>query len=509
MRKRTTGERVCTFIEKYIIVPEGPLVGQLMKLEPFQEVFILALFDGDMLARFAMLSVGRKAGKTALIAALLLAFMFMEGLTARNSRINSAALSREQAALVFNYMQKSIAMSTMLSTLSRVTSSGKRIVALNTGIEYHALAAEAGRAMGLSPAVLVGDEWGQILGPSHPFIDALMTAQGAHEHPLAIIISTQAPSDADFLSILIDDAIRNPQPDVVCHLYMAPVGCALDDPVAWHAACPAIGVFRSRADVERQAFQAKRLPTKEAAFRSLILNQRIALERLWLAPTVWKENNGVPDPEIFREKGVHIGLDLSQKMDLTVACMAQTDDDGNIHVQPFAFTPLQGLRDRSLISRVPYEQWVNDGVLIAVPGKLIDYDWVCAYLRLHIEQTGILVHSIQFDRWRIAELKAAADREGFAQGAAWQEVGQGFKDMAPRVDALEGALLQGRIRHGLHPVLNLGAASAIVVASPAGDRKLDKSKATQKIDGLVAMLMAVYPLIARIDPEFSVEMLVV
>src|SRR5262245_23843393 len=182
------------------------MVGEAMQLLAFQEAFILALFDGEHRARKAILSVGRKSGKTALVSSLLLAFMFMEALTSRNSRINSAALSREQAALVYNYMAKSIQLSRRLTTFSKITASGRRIIALNTGIEYHALAAEAGRAMGLSPAVVVGDEWGQVVGPTHPFIDALLTSQGAHETPLAIVISTQAPSDADWLSLQIDDA---------------------------------------------------------------------------------------------------------------------------------------------------------------------------------------------------------------------------------------------------------------------------------------------------------------
>jgi phage terminase large subunit-like protein len=238
--KLTQGERVCKFVETYVLVPEGPRVGKPMVLLPFQEAFILALFDGEERARKAILSVGRKSGKTALVSSLMLAFMFMQGLISRNSRVNSAALSREQASLVFNYMSKSIQLSERLSTESKITASGKRIVALNTGIEFSALAAEAGKAMGLSPAVLVGDEWGQVVGPTHPFIDALLTSQGAHESPLAIVISTQAPSDADGL-VTLDDAIRNPAPDVVSPLRRGP-GARARRPEGWAQACPARGV---------------------------------------------------------------------------------------------------------------------------------------------------------------------------------------------------------------------------------------------------------------------------
>jgi phage terminase large subunit-like protein len=487
----TQGERVCRFIETQIPVPEGPLVGRAMALLPFQEAFILALFDGPERARKAILSVGRKSGKTALVSALLLAFMFMKALTSRNSRINSAALSREQASLVFNYMAKSIQLSERLTALSNITASGKRIVALKTGVEYHALAAEAGKAMGLSPAVVVGDEWGQVVGPTHPFIDALLTSQGAHDSPLQIVISTQAPSDADWLSLQIDDAIRNPSPEVVCHLYAADDGCAVDDPRQWAKACPALGAFRSRQDVELQAQQARRIPVLEASFRNLLLNQRVALESLWLAPAVWKQCSELPEPAIFRDgRTVSAGLDLSQRNDLTACVLAAQDDQGSVHLLPFVFTPERGIAERELRDRAPYQAWVSSGHLIAVPGATIDYDFLFQWLRIRLDDMGIRVDVCAFDRWRIVEAKSAAERNGFVVNI-WSEVGQGFQSMSPRVEHFESLLLQSRIRHGAHPLLNMAAANAIAVKDAAGNRKLDKAKSTQRIDPLVAAVMAV------------------
>lgn len=487
--KLTQGERVCRFIETQIPVPEGPRVGRAMRLLPFQEAFILALFDGPERARKAILSVGRKSGKTALVSSLMLAFMFMEGLCARNSRINSAALSREQAALVYNYMAKSIMLSARLAAFSKITASGKRIIALNTGIEYHALAAEAGKAMGLSPAVVVGDEWGQVVGPTHPFIDAILTSQGAHEAPLAIVISTQAPSDADWLSLQIDDAIRNPAADVVCHLYAAPADCPVDSPKAWAQACPALGEFRSRKDVELLALQAARLPVAEASFRNLILNQRVALESLWLAPQIWKLNGAAPDLEIFRDgRTVAAGLDLSQRNDLTACVLAAKDDSGAVHLLPYVFTPLQGIHERELRDRVPYSAWVTSGHLVAVPGATLDYEWLFQWLRVRLDDLKIRVDVCAFDRWRINEAKGAAERAGFVVGI-WQEVGQGFQSMTPRVEHFESLLLQSRIRHGAHPLLNMAASCAIAIKDAAGNRKLDKSRSTQRIDPIVAALM--------------------
>lgn len=508
--KMTTGEKVCAFIEKHVVVPEGDLVGTHMKLLEFQEVFIQSIFDGDVRARKAILSVGRKAGKTTVISCLMLAFMFMKDLINKNSRVNSAALSKDQAGLVFNYMKKSLEQSETLAGLYKIIPSGKRIISLTTGVEFQSLAAEGSKAMGLSPAVLVGDEWGQIVGTSgiqYNFAQAMLTSQGAHSQPLAIIISTQSASDADFLSTEIDDATRSPSQDVVCHLYTADKELAINDPLAWEQACPAIGSFRSTEDVKMQAEQALRLPTAQASFENLILNRRISLSGLWLAPAVYKACGGDIDLDVFRDGTTSIGLDLSLRTDLTAAVLAARDDYGVVHLLPFVFTPEQGLKDRALRDKAPYEAWVRDGQLITVPGTTLDYDWLSEWLKLKLEELRISVDVLAFDRWRIKEFQSSAARCGFAQETSWQEVGQGYQSMSPRIEHFETLLLQGKIRHGNHPLLAMAAANAVAVSDPAGNRKLAKDRSTLRIDPIVAAVMAVGVFMEQ-DQPFDVEALI-
>lgn len=488
----SSGERVCAFIEKYLMVPEGPKVGQPIRLEPFQEVFILATFDGTVRARTAILSIGRKGGKTALCACLMGAFMFMDGLAPRMSRINSGALSREQAALVYNYLSKSIQLSPVLSELAKITPSGKRIDALNTGISYHALAAEAGTAMGLSPVVVALDELGQVVGPSHPFADAMLTSQGAHDEPLAIIISTQAAADSDWLSIQIDDAMRNPSDAVVCHVYEAEKDCALDDEKQWQMACPALGVFRSIEDMRTQAEQAARLPAVENRFRNLILNQRIALEAAFLAPGPFKACGAPINMEVFRNNPVAIGLDLSSRNDLTAAVLAAKDDEGVVHLLPFVFCPVEGIRERALRDRAPYELWVQQGYLVPLGGKTMDYHQICAYLRDEMNDLGIVPNTIVFDRWGITHFKKAAEETGFASFANWTECGQGYRDFSPRCKAFESLILNQHIKHGMHPLLVMAFSHAIADMDAAGNVKLAKNKSSQRIDPAVAAVMAAF-----------------
>ena len=210
---------------------------------------------------------------------------------------------------------------------------------------------------------------------------------------------------------------------------------------------------------------------------------------------MWRSGAGAVDPRIFRDgRPVHLGLDLSMRTDLTAAVAAALDDGGNVQLLPFCYTPLTRLEERARRDRAPYDVWVKQGHLIPVPGSTIDYDWVCEHLRTMCVLRGIRIASVEFDRWRIDVLKAAAERTRFAQlVGVWHEVGQGFKDISPRFEAFESALLAGHVRHGGHPLLTMGAANAIAVTDPAGSRKLDKSRSTQRIDPLVAAIMAAFP----------------
>ena len=130
--------------------------------------------------------------------------------------------------------------------------------------------------------------------------------------------------------------------------------------------------------------------------------------------------------------------------------------------------------------------------MFAIGGSSMDYEHIATYLRDTLDDLDIKPTSIEFDRWRIDIFKKEADVVQFAPWAEWNSVGQGFKDFAPRVEAFESLLLENRIRHGNHPLLNLAASNAIAVSDPAGARKVDKSKSTQRIDPLIAAIMATF-----------------
>ena len=515
----TDGEQVCHFIESMLHVPEGELAGKPVHLLLFQQVFIQAIFDAPTgRARKAFLSVGRKAGKTTVSAMIMLALMFMafkrkdgskEPLLKPMSRINSAALARDQAALLWTYMSKSLALSPKFSGLYRTVPSGKKIVNLKTGAEYQALAFEAGTLMGLSPAALVGDEWGQITPPSHPGIDALLSASGAHANPLHIVISTQAAEDSSWLSVQMDDCTANSSDDVVCHLYTADKELELDDPVAWQQACPAIGEFRSEEDVKQQAAVAKRLATATASFENLILNRRVALTNALLSPEVVKSNNKPVDESIFTDgRPVACGIDLGSVSDLSALVLAAQDDDEDIHLKVYCFTPIDTARDRELRDKYPIAAWLKSGDLVGVPGKVTDFDWVAQWMAKEMSDKGITISHVAADRWRLAQLKSGAERFGFATEAIWKEVGTGFKDQSPRIEHLLSMFLRGKIHHGFAPTFMMGCATAVAVRDASNNVKIDKSRYHgPKIDALAASIMAVGEFIVQ-EATFDVEALI-
>jgi phage terminase large subunit-like protein len=469
------------FIERHCRIPEGDMVGQRVALADYQEDFYYAVYDNKVHTRTAILSMARKNAKTATIAFTVI--VHVAGPEAKlNSRISSGAQSRKQAAEVYNYAAKCVALSDTLRSIIKPVPSSKKLIGLLMNVEYEALAAEGATAHGGSPIVAILDEVGQVKGPSDPFIDAIVTSQGAYEKPLLIVISTQAPTDADLLSIMIDDAERSGDPSIVCHLYTAPEECELDDESAWAAANPAMGLFRSKADIADKAEKAKRMPSSEGAFRVLFLNQRVNMVAAFVSASVWKAGNGEPGE---LDGVVYGGLDLSATTDLTALVLTCRSGD-LVSVRPYFWMPLESVAEASRRDKAPYDVWVRDGLLRTTPGRVIDYDYVARDIGDIC--SGLSIAKIGFDRWRMDRMQMALDRQGVA--LPLEPFGQGYMSMSPALDALEADLLKECVRHGGHPVLAMCAANAVAVSDPAGNRKLDKHKATGRIDGLVALAMA-------------------
>jgi phage terminase large subunit-like protein len=480
----TRGEKVCAFMEKYLIVPEGDLMGQPLKLMPFQRDWLLAVFDNPHGTHTAILSIGRKNGKTALIAGVLLAFIAGPE-AVENSQIVSGAMSLEQAALVFDLACQMINLSPELSARIKIFPSGRKLLGISKNVRYKALSADAKTKHGLSPLVIVLDELGQVRGPSDPFVSTLQTAQGAYENAMQLIISTQAPTDVDMLSQMIDAQRDVPDPHIVCHVYEAPPDAALGDEDGWRAANPALGVFRSITDMRKLCAKAKATPSFEPEFRNLNLNTRTEATAPFVSRSIWEANGA--EPTRRKRPRVFGGLDLASTHDLTALVLVDADDGS---VYPWFWLPEHGLAEKADKDKVPWVVWRDQGFLLTTPGKAVQYRYVAQHLcRIFAEFD---VELIGFDRYHMQQLRPWLDEAGMPQSQidAFVEFGQGTKSMTPALRELEVRLLEGQLKHGNHTVLSMCAANAKVIGD-SDARKFDKRTARGRIDGMVALAMAI------------------
>lgn len=450
---------------------------------------------GRRLVRRAILSIARKNGKSALIAALALVHLIgPEAIP--NGEIYSAANDRAQAAQVFKMAAQMVRADPELSALLRIVDSTKTIACYSNGSAYQAISAEAGTKHGLNPSMVIFDELAQ--AKSRELYDVLDTAMGARAEPLFVSISTQSNDPEHIFSKLIDDGLNANDPTTVCHLYAVPEECEnVFDPKVWKLANPALGDFRDLADFKALASRAQRMPAEEPKFRNLYLNQRVAPVSSLISRKEWTACEG--DATIADGEDVYLGLDLSSTTDLTALVMVSAADPGK--VQAFLWKPEDHLEEHSDRDfgggNRRYVEWKNAGYLLTTPGRSIDKGLVAEFIAGICQRYA--VRGMAYDRWRMEDLLREFDRIGFAahkdgekgDGLRLVPWGQGFKDMAPAVDAFEVAVMERKLIQPRNPVLTWNIANAVAVTDPAGNRKIDKDKARFRIDGAVALTMAV------------------
>jgi phage terminase large subunit-like protein len=481
-RRLTRSEVNAAWIEGNLRVPEGKFVGRPIKLTKHQRRWLKRIYDTP--TRTFILSMGRKNAKTAFSAFIVL--LHTCGPEAKpNSQIYSAAQSRDQAAVLFELAAKMVRMSSALSEYVNIRDTVKELICPELGVVYKALSADAATKFGLSPLLVIHDELGQVKGPRSDLYEALETASAAQESPLSIVISTQAPTDADLLSVLIDDAISGADPRIKCELYSADMELDAFGEKAIRQANPHFDDFMNQEEVFRQAADAKRMPSREASYRNLILNQRVEARNPFVSRAVWVENGGVP--EAWEGADVYGGLDLSSVSDLTALVLVT--ENGDVH--PTFWLPGDGLAEKARVDRETYDVWAQQGFLETTPGRAIEYEWIADYLRGIFDRCN--VRAVAFDRYNMRHLRPWLEKVGFTDEELERfiEFGQGFVSMSPALRELEARLLSKKLKHGNHPVLTMCAANATIVTDPAGNRKFTKTKATGRIDGMVALAMAV------------------
>jgi phage terminase large subunit-like protein len=497
---KATAEKVIRFIEG-LTVPSGTGAGLPFKLDKWQKDFIKDIYEPQRIlrdeqrrvVRRAILSIARKNGKTALIAAIALAHL-VGPVAEVHGEIYSAANDRDQASIVFKFAKQIVELEPELLKLIDIVPSTKTMIGRRMGTVYRAISAEAGTKHGYLPSVVIYDELAQ--AKNRDLYDVLDTSFGARSEPLFIVISTQSNDPEHVLSRLIDDGLSGVDPSIVCHLHAADENCALDDEVQWKKANPALGKWRDREDFASAIRKALRLPAEEPKVRNLFLNQRVAPVSPLISRAEWMACKG----EVILRDGeeVYLALDLSSVADLTALVIGSVDEP--CRIQPYFWKPRDHVEEHSNrdfgSGTHRYREWAEAGHLLLSPGKTIDPEAVALFIAELTQRYK--VRGLVYDRWGMQALLKEFDRIGLqayedtekgGDGLRLVPWGQGFKDMAPALNALEYAVIERKLMHGGNPILNWNMANAVARTDPAGNRKLDKEKVKFRIDGAVAVTM--------------------
>lgn len=491
----TRAERVRAFIES-LPITSGVHAGKPFKIRDWQwseiiEPLYATDAEGRRRKRKALITIPRKNGKTQLAAALALCHLVGPEAEQRG-QVYSAAADRKQAALILKELVAFVREVDWLSKRIIIREHSKTLEDVVTGSTYEALSSDARKAHGLNVSFAIMDELAQ--WPKRDLYDALTTGGAARAEPLYVTISTQSHDKNSVMSELVQYAERVRDGVIDDDTFLPVIFAAPDDAdpwseETWRACNPALGDFRSLDEMRAAAAEAKALPAREPAFRLLYLNQPVDATARFLNARDWKACKADDTPGLFGQAVLTkqrciLGLDLSSTTDLTalVAWFPATHD-----LRAWFWMPADNIEEAERRDHVPYRLWRGQGFIEATPGRAIDKSFVVH--RLGELTKDFVVEFCAADRWRLDEIRRLMDEAGVK--IELQEFGQGWRDMGPAIDAFETAVLRRELRHPGHPVLDWNVANAVTVSDPTGARKLVKDRASGRIDGLVAAVMAI------------------
>jgi phage terminase large subunit-like protein len=475
----------------------GQFEGIPFVLDPSQAFIVGSLFgwvreDGTRRFRFAYIEEGKGNGKSPLIAGIGLLCMVADG--EPRAEIYAAATKKDQAMILF---RDAVAMVEQSQPLARrLKKSGRDDKVWNlydeaTNSFFRPISAEDGQS-GPRPHVGLIDELHE--HKTATVINMMAAGRKWRRQPLIVAITNSGTNRHSVCWEYREKGTRvcsGLEQDDTFFAYI----CALDkgedpfkDESCWIKANPLLGTVIQRQYLADEINQARGMPSKESMVRRLNFCEWTEAHDPFVGHELWQAARASYTLADFRGWTCIAGIDLSATTDLT-AIVLLLEKDGLKYLWPMFWIPEEGLAERVQRDRVPYDVWVKEGHVFTTPGAAIDKDFVVEKVGQILGEFDISLSDAPFDRHRIDVLKAACDRAG----VSWplKPFGQGFVSMGPAVDAFEVALVSRTLRHPGNPCLTWNAANAVVVKDPAGNRKFDKSKATGRIDGMVAAGMAI------------------
>ena len=472
---------------------KGTWAGKKFELIDWQEQIIRDLFgivkkNGYRQFNTAYVEIPKKMGKSELAAAIALLLCCGDG--EERAEVYGCAADRQQATIVFDVAADMVRMCPALNRRVKILASQKRIQFLPTNSFYQVLSAEAYSKHGFNIHGVVFDELHT--QPNRKLFDVMTKGSGdARTQPLYFLITT---AGTDTNSICYEthqkakDILEGRKKDPTFYpvIYGAEQDEDWTDPKVWKKANPSLGITVNIDKVKDACNSAKQNPAEENTFRQLRLNQWVKQAVRWMPMDKWDACSFDVDERELEGRVCYGGLDLSSTTDLTSFCLVfpPEDEDDKYIILPYFWLPEETLELRVRRDHVNYDLWEQQGYIQTTEGNVVHY----GYIEKFIEKLGerFNIREIAFDRWGAVQMVQNLEGMGFNVVA----MGQGFASMSPPTKELMKLTLEKKIAHGGHPVLRWNMDNIYIRQDPAGNIKADKAKSTEKIDGAIALIMA-------------------
>lgn len=478
-------ERWVAYFETRCVHIKGEWAGQPLVLNGWETGFVGCLFgwkrlDGTRRYRTAFVAIARKGGKSTLGAALGSGLLYFDG--EPGAEIYSAAGDREQAGIIFGIAKAMVEADPDLKAASEIF-----VKSITAGTSFwRVLSADAPTKHGMNPHGILFDELH--VQPNRDLWDVLTTGTAARRQPLTIAITT-AGTDKESICWELWQYAERVRDGTVDDPAFLPVIFAADpkadwmDPETWKQANPTYPDAPKHEYLAAKCKHAQETPGFENTFRRLHLNQWTESATRWLGSEEWALNEGenpVPDGALC-----YGGLDLASTDDLA-AFVAVFPVHGVYHVLAKHWIPSENIAKRVRRHRVPYDVWLRHGWITATDGNVIDYDVIRADLNAFAERYHL--EEVAFDPWNAVDLcNNLQGKDGFTM----VEIRQNFPMMSGPTKETGKVVKAGKLRTGGNPVLRWQAGNVTVRTDDNENIKPDKKRAREKIDGIVALIMAV------------------
>lgn len=482
---RKAAQRAISFIEK-LKHTKGKWAGQRFKLEPWQQFVLWNIFgwkkaDGTRRFRYAYVEIARKNGKTALSAGIGLYMLFADG--EARPEVYSAATVKDQARICFSDAVEIVKKTDLKNYLSPYRNS---IVYELKGGTMKPLSSDYGTHDGLNPSCGIIDEFHA--HKDSGMFDVIKSAFGARKQPLMFIITTAGFNKNGACYAYRSNVIKilqgiNEDDSLFGIIYTMDSKEEWDNPRMWIKSNPNLGVSVFPEYLDDQVKDAKNRPEAVRNVMTKNVNLWVDAEKTWILDEMWQKCIGTTERESLRGCQCWGGLDLSNVSDITAFVLLFHENE-RFQLLPFFWIPKEKMLEKIRKENINYDKWVSQGYVKVTAGNVLDYDFVKADILQIVEEFDL--QSTAYDRWNASQTIIDLQNEGME----CSPFGQGYGSLGAPTKEFEKMVLTEKIEHFGNPVLRWMMSSTVVKTDPAGNIKPDKEKSVQKIDGIVASIMA-------------------